>query len=85
MAIAKRVTLSRLHFPVGDPPPAQNILSGRPPLLRKTPGMTGSPQQKLEGFLLDPFHACNLMLLVSIRCRMPSLGQRRLLQYASFL
>ena len=67
MAIAKR-----------DPPPAQNILSGRPPILHKTPGMTGSPQQKLEGFLLDPFHACNLIFLVSIRCHKPSLGQRRL-------
>ena len=36
---------------MGDPPPAQNILSGRPPLLRKTPGMTGSPQRKLEDFV----------------------------------
>ena len=78
MAIAKKVTLSTL--PCGR----QKILSGRPPPLRKTPGMTGSPQRKLEGFLLDPFHTCNLMFLLSIRCHKPSLGQRRLQRYASF-
>ena len=69
---------------MGDPPPAQNILSGRLPLLRRTPGMIGSPQQRLEGFLLGPFHACNLIFLVSIQCRKPSLGQRRLQRCASF-
>ena len=75
MAIAKRVTLSTL--PCGRPPPAQNILGGRPTLLRKTPGKIGSPQQRLEGFLLGPFHACNLIFLVSIQCRKPSLRSKK--------
>ena len=62
---------------MGDPPPPQNILSGGTTLTQNS-RMTGSPQRKLEGFLLDPFHACNLMFLLSIWCHKPSLGQRKL-------
>ena len=74
MAIAKRVTLSTL--PCGRPSSCTKYSDWEAPLLRRTPGMTGSLQQKLEDFLLDPFHACNLIFLVSILCRKPSLGQR---------